>query len=189
MKLILASSSPRRQELLKAARIPFTVKPSHVPEVPHPSESPLRYSKRLARDKAAAVWNDLPHKSGHVVLGADTIVVVDDHILEKPVDDKDATRMIRLIAGRGHEVISSVCLLGEEVDQLHSATTTVYVNEMTEQEIAEYVASGEPMDKAGAYGIQGMFSRWILRVDGEYPNVVGLPIAMTYRILRDNGVI
>ncbi len=149
----------------------------------------MEYSTRLARDKATAVWNDLPEKPGRVVLGADTIVVVDQHILEKPADGQDAARMIRMIAGRVHEVISSVCLLGEGIDQLRSATTIVYVDDMSPDEIAEYISSGEPMDKAGAYGIQGMFSRWISRVEGEYPNVVGLPVAMMYRMLKDAGVV
>ncbi len=187
MELILASASPRRQELLHAARISFTVRPANVPEQPRPGEAPADYSVRLARDKASAVWNAVQTKTDTLVLGADTIVVVDEHILEKPNDAEHATQMLRMLAGRPHQVMTSVCLIGNGFQDVRSETTTVLVSAMTDQEIAVYVASGEPFDKAGSYGIQGMMSRWITRVEGDYPNVVGLPVALVYRMLRERS--
>ena len=184
MELILASASPRRQELLRAACIPFTVKPAHVPEEHRAGESPVAYSTRLARDKAGTVWNAITQDAKAFVLGADTIVVVDEHILEKPINLDDAARMLRMISGRAHQVITSVCLIGEGVEDVRSETTTVYVNAISDRDIAEYVASGEPMDKAGAYAIQGIASRWITKIEGDYPNVVGLPVALVYRMLQ-----
>ena len=189
MELILASASPRRQELLRAARIPFTVQPAHVPEEHRPGETAIAYSTRLAREKATTVWKRAPSKAGIVVLGADTIVVVDEHILEKPADDADAGRMLRMLSGRAHQVITSVCLIGDGIEDTRSETTTVHVNPLSEAEIAEYVAGGEPMDKAGAYAIQGMASRWIPKVEGDYPNVVGLPTALVYRMLKEHGAL
>ncbi len=189
MELILASASPRRQELLRAARIPFTVKPAHVPEEHRAGESPIAYSTRLARDKASTIWNSAKHPAGTFVLGADTIVVVDEHILEKPVDHNDAARMLRMLSGRAHQVVTSVCLLGDGAEDVRSETTTVHVNALSEMEIADYVASGEPMDKAGAYAIQGMASRWISKVEGDYPNVVGLPTALVYGMLKAHGAL
>lgn len=188
MELILASASPRRQELLRAARIPFTVKPAHVPEEHRPRESPIAYSARLARDKASTVWNGTQNAETFV-LGADTIVVVDEHILEKPLDGNDAARMLRMISGRAHQVITSVCLIGIGIEDVRSETTTVYVNAISDRDIAEYVASGEPMDKAGAYAIQGIASRWIWKIEGDYPNVVGLPVALVYRMLKEHGAL
>ena len=184
MELILASASPRRQELLRAACIPFTVKPAHVLEEHRAGESPVAYSTRLARDKAGTVWNAITQDAKAFVLGADTIVVVDEHILEKPINLDDAARMLRMISGRAHQVITSVCLIGEGVEDVRSETTTVYVNAISDRDIAEYVASGEPMDKAGAYAIQGIASRWITKIEGDYPNVVGLPVALVYRMLQ-----
>ncbi|HVZ15537.1 MAG TPA: Maf family protein [Terriglobales bacterium] len=187
MELILASSSPRRQELLRAAGISFTVRPSNIPEDPLPEEAPIQFSERLAKEKAAAVRSVLPSNSGALVLAADTIVVVDNEVLGKPADAKDAARMLRMISGRAHQVITSVCLSGSGFQDVRSESTVVCVNGISEQEIAEYIASGEPMDKAGAYGIQGLASRWIPRVEGDYSNVVGLPIALVYRMLKKCG--
>src|SRR3954462_12796229 len=114
MELILASSSPRRQELLQAAGIAFHVRPSNVPEDLIPGETPTNFAERLSREKASAVWSALSRDGGKLVLGADTIVVVDEHILGKPADDRDAARMLRMISGRAHQVITSVCLLGHK---------------------------------------------------------------------------
>jgi len=189
MDLILASASPRRQELLRAANIAFTVRPAHVPEEHRPGETPIAYSTRLARDKARTAWNGAKHPSGTFVLGADTIVVVDEYILEKPADDADAARMLRMLSGRAHQVITSVCLIGHGVDDVRSETTTVTFRDMSDQEIAEYVASREPMDKAGAYAIQGIASRWIPHVEGDYSNVVGLPVALVYQMLTVHGAL
>jgi len=187
MELILASASPRRQELLRAAGIPFSVQPANVHEAPNPGESPQGYSQRLARDKALTVWSGISRREETYVLGADTIVVVDEHILEKPTDADHAAHMLRMISGRPHQVITSVCLLGDGFEEIRSEVTTVFVNKITDQEIAEYVATGEPMDKAGAYAIQGVASRWIPRIEGDYSNVVGLPISLVYQMLKSHG--
>ena len=190
--IVLASASPRRQELLRHAGISFTVQPAYIDETPLAGEAAGECAERLAREKALAVWRSRPQDS---VLGADTIVVVDDAILGKPVNEEDAARMLRLLSGRVHRVITGVCLVsavasGElraEVPSARTAseTTLVTVNELSEEEIRDYVATGEPMDKAGAYAIQGGASRWIPSIEGDYSNVVGLPVALVYRMLRD----
>jgi septum formation protein len=179
--LILASASPRRSELLRNAAIPFTVDPAHVREEPLPHETPLAYAQRLARDKALAVFARHPDD---VVLGADTVVVVDQHLLEKPADITDAARMLGLLSGRAHQVITGVCVIARGFEQTEAEITQVYFSRLSEEEIAAYVRSGEPMDKAGAYGIQGIASRWIGRVEGCYFNVVGLPVERVYRLLH-----
>ena len=188
--LVLASSSPRRQELLRNAGIQFTARTSNVPEAPHPGEAPLAYAQRLARDKARAVWEQLirhPAAGSHLVLGADTIVVVDEHILEKPADAAHATHMLRMLSGRMHLVITGVCLLGDGFEDLRAEVTEITFDHLSEEEIAMYVAHGEPMDRAGAYAIQGIASRWICRLDGDYFNVVGLPVPLVYRMLKSSG--
>jgi len=211
--LVLASVSPRRQELLRNAGIPFTVEPANIDETPRAGEAPRECAERLAREKALAVWRARPQD---VVLGADTIVVVDENILGKPVDADDAVRMLRLLSGRVHRVITGVCvveavgsgqlpvaskavalarsqpsfeMLRTENRELRTAseTTLVTMNELSDAEIRDYVASGEPMDKAGAYAIQGQASRWIPRIEGDYSNVVGLPVALVYRMLRERA--
>jgi len=179
--LILASASPRRSELLRNAGIMFTVYPAHVTEEPLHDELPLDYARRLARDKARAVFSRCPHD---VVLGADTVVVVDEHLLEKPSGVEDAARMLRLLSGRVHQVITGVCVVAENFEQTEAEVTQVVFGELTEAEITSYVSSGEPMDKAGAYGIQGVASRWIGHIAGCYFNVVGLPVARVYRLLQ-----
>jgi len=179
--LVLASASPRRSELLRNAKIPFTVDPAHVPEVPRPQEAALAYAQRLARDKALAVFTRRP---ADAVLGADTVVVVDEHLLEKPADPADAARMLRQLAGRSHEVITGICLVAPGFEQTEAEVTRVWFSPLSDDEIAYYVTSGEPMDKAGAYGIQGIASRWIGRIEGCYFNVVGLPVERVYRLLR-----
>ncbi len=184
--LVLASSSPRRQELLRNAGIAFTARTANVPEVPRPGERPLDYAQRLARDKARAVRQ--PSTGDELVLGADTIVVVDQHILEKPANPRDATRMLRLLSGRRHQVVTGVCLVGDGFEDVRAETTDVTFDQLSEEEIAMYVAHGEPMDKAGAYAIQGIASRWICRLDGCYFNVVGLPVPLVCRMLREHGV-
>jgi len=184
MPLILASASPRRADLLRNAVIDFTVEPAHVPEFPAPHENPLGYAQRLARDKARAVFASHPESA---VLGADTVVVVDQHLLEKPRDDDDARRMLRLLSDRTHQVITGVCVVAEGFEQTEAEITHVVFSPLSEQEIATYIASGEPMDKAGAYAIQGMASRWVKRIEGCYFNVVGLPIPRVYRMLRAAG--
>jgi septum formation protein len=201
--LVLASASPRRQDLLRCAGISFVVQPADVDETPHADESALDCAERLAREKALAVWRTRPHD---LVLGADTVVVVDSAILGKPVDANDAARMLRMLSGRVHQVITGVCLAspsglgnsaasskapnirqGPEKYEVRtsSETTLVTFTALADAEIRDYVATGEPMDKAGAYAIQGIASRWIPRIEGDYSNVVGLPVARVYRMLRE----
>jgi septum formation protein len=175
MDLVLASQSPRRSELLRNAGIPFRVQAADVDETPLPGEPPVDYVRRLAHAKANAV-------PGNLVLGADTVVVASGEILGKPANPADATRMLQLLSGRSHEVITGVCLAGAETIVAHD-TTTVFFSPLTGEEIAGYVATGEPMDKAGAYAIQGLASRFVERIEGSYSNVVGLPVALVYRLL------
>ena len=186
--LILASASPRRQELLRNAGIAFLAQPADVPEEILPGERPETCVQRLARAKARTVFDQRrAHQAGYRVLGADTIVVVGPEILGKPADGPDATRMLRLLSAREHQVLTGVCLLtpGNPVqEEIRYETTRVTVSQLTDAEVADYVASGEPMDKAGAYAIQGQASRWIPRIEGCYFNVVGLPIALVYRMLN-----
>ena len=185
--LVLASASPRRLELLRSANIPFVVQPADIDETPLDGEGARECAERLAREKALAVWRTRPHD---LVLGADTVVVVDGNILNKPVDPADAARMLRLLSGRAHQVITGVCLARasatrDAMPEMQSAseTTLVAMSAISETEIRDYVATGEPMDKAGAYAIQGIASRWIPRIDGDYSNVVGLPVALVYRMI------
>jgi len=179
--LVLASASPRRQELLRNAGIPFEVQPADISEDPQPGEAAKDCAERLAREKALAVAGQRPQDC---VLGADTVVVVDGQILGKPADPADAPRMFRFLSGREHQVITGVCLVASGQRSVASETTSVTMSEISEKEITDYVASGEPMDKAGAYGIQGIASRWIPRIEGDYCNVVGLPVALVWRMLR-----
>jgi septum formation protein len=179
--LILASSSPRRQELLRNAGIPFNVQPADIDETPLAGESARACAERLARQKALAVHKLHPED---FILGADTIVVIDDSMLGKPRDIEDAARMLRMLSGREHYVITGVCLVGPEFEETSSETTLVEMAEISDAEIRDYIATGEPMDKAGAYAIQGMASRWIPRIEGDYTNVVGLPVARVYGMLR-----
>ena len=181
MALILASASPRRSELLRNAGFAFTVQPAHVPEEPLPSEPPLAYAKRLAKEKARAVFARHPDS---VVLGADTIVVAYEHLLEKPRDAADAARMLRLLSGRGHQVITGVCVIAPGFELTDAEITEVRFSPLSLDEISAYIQTGEPMDKAGAYAIQGRASRWVERIDGCYFNVVGLPVPLVYRIIR-----
>jgi septum formation protein len=191
--LVLASRSPRRQELLRNAGISFAVQAADVDETPLAGESAHDCAQRLAREKAMSVWRVRPQD---VVLGADTVVVVDGKILGKPLDAWDAARMLRVLSGRMHEVITGVAvvkcqpsILSQPEVRVASESTRVTMTEISEQEIRDYVASGEPMDKAGGYAIQGRASCWIPRIEGDYSNVVGLPVALLYRLLRQRDVL
>jgi septum formation protein len=194
-RLILASASPRRRELLAQAGFVFDVIPAHIPEEPRPGEDPEAYVMRLAREKAEAVFDGQVEegqreegtegqRDGIVVLGADTTVTLDGHILEKPCDADDAKRMLRILSGRTHLVITGVAVVDSNGIRVAAETTAVWFAELTEDEIAEYVATGEPMDKAGAYGIQGRAAKWIPRIEGCYFNVVGLPLALVSSMLE-----
>ena len=242
--LVLASASPRRQELLRNAGIAFVVQPTDIPEVPREGELPRLFAERLAREKASAVARQRPD---HFVLGADTIVVVGGRILGKPTDASDAAHMLRLLSGRTHEVITGVCLAGLRPNLLETGTglsdrfpepvqkpkglkpqrlwdpsgtpegvpfqitvhetgsgnrktgttfedvrsesTLVTMNALSDTDVDAYIATDEPMDKAGAYAIQGIASRWIPRIEGDYSNVVGLPVALVFSMLRKHGAI
>lgn len=188
--LVLASASPRRQELLRNAGIPFVVQATNIPEMPQLGEGPVECARRLAREKALAVFRQRPND---FVLGADTIVVVDGQILGKPRDAADAIRMLALLSGRTHSVTTGVCLLSPSglegksgSEDVRSETTVVTMGALSEEDIRSYVATGEPMDKAGAYAIQGIASRWISRIEGDYFNVVGLPVSLVWRMLREH---
>jgi septum formation protein len=183
--LVLASASPRRQELLRNAGIPYEVQPAHINEDPLLGEPAKECVERLAREKALAIAKKRPNDP---VLGADTVVVIDNQILNKPIDPADATRMLRLLSGRTHQVITGVCVVANGRSLVDSEITSVQMSEIPENEITNYVATGEPMDKAGAYAIQGRASRWIPRIEGDYSNVVGLPIALVYQMLRQAGL-
>jgi len=180
LKLVLASRSPRRAELLSAARIDFIVRAADIDETPREGEDPADYVLRLAEEKARAIGC----AEGEIVLAADTTVVLDGEILGKPLDRADAARMLNALSGRKHEVITGVCLRNFNRTATEAASTSVWFAALTAAEIEEYIAGGEPMDKAGAYGIQGLASRYIERVEGSYSNVVGLPVALVYRLLR-----
>jgi septum formation protein len=185
--LVLASASPRRRELLTQAGFTFEVHPAHIPEDPHPNEDPITYVTRLAREKAQSVFAELSSKGPappQVVLGADTTVTLDNQILGKPEDPADAARILRMLSGRTHRVITGVALVTAERTQVASEVTAVKFLTLSEEEIAAYIATGEPMDKAGAYAIQGRAACWIPRIEGDYFNVVGLPIALVTTLLE-----
>jgi len=184
--IVLASASPRRQELLRNAGIPFSVQPADVDESPYKWEAPRACAERLAREKALAVFRTRPRD---LVLGADTVVVVDEIVLGKPRDAADAIRMLGLLSGRSHQVVTGVCLVGPAFEYARSATTVVTMLKLSDDEIRGYIATGEPMDKAGAYAIQGIASRWIPRIEGDYSNVVGLPVSLVYGMLRERGAL
>ena len=227
--LVLASSSPRRHELLAQGGYTFLVHPADIAEEPRPNEDPIAYVTRLAREKAEAVYRQLtiaknieppdqalsasapdrterarvkpaglgpttqPSPTGEdaqgpegdlIVLGADTTVTLDYHILGKPTDVADATRMLRLLSGRTHRVITGVAMVTGARTEVAAEVTAVKFLTLSEEEIATYIATGEPMDKAGAYAIQGRAARWIPRIEGDYFNVVGLPIALVSTLLN-----
>jgi septum formation protein len=185
--LILASASPRRHELLTQAGLRFTVEAANLNEDLLPNEAAAAYVQRLAEEKAQAVWNaHRPSDSAEdplVVLGADTCVVVEGNILGKPSDSADARRMLEMLSGRTHAVLTGIAAISAKRTVRDLDITQVTFNVITDVEIARYIASGEPLDKAGAYAIQGYAARWIPRIEGCYFNVVGLPIARTIAAL------
>jgi septum formation protein len=182
-RLVLASASPRRRELLTQAGYTFEVLAADVNEDFRPGEEAASYVSRLARDKAQKVYSALNDPQA-LVIGADTTVTVDDHILAKPANPADAARMLRLLSGRTHRVITGVAVASAEGTRTAAEVTAVQFRTLTEDKIAAYIASGEPMDKAGAYGIQGLAAKWIPRIEGCYFNVVGLPLALVTTMLE-----
>jgi nucleoside triphosphate pyrophosphatase len=183
VRLILASASPRRAELLRAAGLEFETVTVDVDETPRAGETPAAYVRRLAAEKSAAASYVV--RDDVVILGADTAVVVDGEILGKPRDDREAIAMLRQLSGRRHDVMTGVSLRKGDYELGRVETTAVEVAPLGDDEIAWYVASGEGRDKAGAYAIQGLASRFIPRIEGSYSNVVGLPIAAVSELLRE----
>ena len=178
--LTLASSSPRRRQLLEMLGVPVRVVPPAIPEVRRAVETPVDYVERLAREKALAV-------RGRLVLGADTTVVVRDEVLEKPADTGDALRMLRKLQGRTHQVVTSVALVqGERVHQATDVTNVVF-RRLDDDFLRAYVATGEPMDKAGAYGIQGFGAALVERIEGDFFGVMGLPLRLVLALLDEAG--
>jgi len=188
MRLVLASRSPRRAELLRAAGFAFEILPLDVDERRRDGEAPHVYVRRLAEEKAAAAWVRIPRTlSGSpdrfIVLSADTAVVVDDSILGKPASDREAGTMLKQLSGRAHDVLTGVCVSTKMKASSFVETTTVEFDPLSDDDIAWYVASGEGRDKAGAYAIQGLASRFIPRILGSYGNVVGLPVAQAHELI------
>ena len=181
-RLILASASPRRRELLAQAGFSFEVSPAHINEDLGAGEDPINYVVRLAREKAEVVHAEVKDAEA-IVIGADTTVTLDGHVLAKPEDAADATRMLRLLSGRTHRVITGVAIASAAGVEVAAEVTGVQFLTLNDEEIAAYVATGEPMDKAGAYGIQGYAAKWIPRIEGCYFNVVGLPLALVSTML------
>lgn len=177
--LILASASPRRAELLRAAGIEFEIRAVHIDETILAGESPRDYVLRLSREKAQALAG-----TDETVLGADTTVVIGDEIAGKPLDEADARRMLCVLSGRWHEVLTGVSLVRNDLIISEVVTTKVKFVEMSNAEIDWYLETGEPMDKAGAYGIQGYASRFVESIEGNYSNVVGLPVEVVYRMVK-----
>lgn len=178
--IVLASASPRRKQLLEMLGLDILIAPAHVQEIPLPREAPAAYSRRLARDKARAV-------PGRIVLGADTIVVLDGAILEKPSDDDHALEMLRALQGRTHEVITSICLIADGVEREAADVTAVTFRAADDAFLRDYIATGEPHDKAGSYGIQGWGAALVERIDGDFFGVMGLPVRLVLQLLGEAG--
>jgi septum formation protein len=201
VKLVLASSSPRRVELLKYLGLPFTVSPSSWEETFDPSWRPERVVLELARIKAEDVARSLPPGSNYIVLGGDTIVVLDEKILGKPSSQADACHMLRRLSGRTHTVYTGIAVLHLSWERRHPAgslegaqlkqgfeRSDVTFRKLDEQEIVAYVETGEPMDKAGAYALQGIGSAIVEKINGCYTNIIGFPLPLLVRLLRESGV-
>lgn len=184
--LILASASPRRHELLNQIAVPHEIFAAHIDESRRSGEAPTAYVRRLALEKARAVANQHPRAT---ILGADTTVTLEDQVLNKPADLAEAALMLRLLAGRTHLVHTGLALLHSGAERTHVETTEVRFTSIPEPELAAYLASGDSLDKAGAYGIQGYAARWVSGLQGDYFNVVGLPLAATTSLLREAGAL
>ncbi len=186
-RLILASASPRRRELLRQAGFTFEVAPAAVDETYPGGEDPAAFAERLALEKAAQIALRFTAKDDVVVLGADTVVVADGEVLGKPASADDARAMLRKLSGTAHRVITGVALAapGAARRAVGHEVTRVFFRPLTEEEISAYVATGEPLDKAGAYAAQGRAARFVTRVEGCYFNVVGLPVALVDRLLKE----
>ncbi|TMW71589.1 Maf family protein [Alteribacter natronophilus] len=184
-RLILASQSPRRKELLEQAHIPFQTISSNVEEWTDPALSPGELVVSLAEQKAEAVFRDHPE---HVVLGSDTVVAIDGDVLGKPVDADDARSMLKRLSGTSHSVYTGVAVLADGKRKTFYEKADVYFYPLSDEEIDTYINSGEPFDKAGSYGIQGLGAVLVERISGDYFAIVGLPLAGTVRVLKEFGV-
>jgi len=182
MILILASASPRRRDLLVQAGLRFDVLPAHINETLHLNESPTAYVQRLALEKAQAIHAIHPKAT---ILGADTTVVCESQILNKPKDLADAERMLRQLSNRVHQVHTGIAVVTPTGQRSHVETTSVFFSPIPDDDLAHYLATGDSLDKAGAYGIQGYAARWIPRIEGDFFNVMGLPIAAVIQLLRE----
>lgn len=186
MNLILASASPRRRELLALLGLPFRIAAADIDETPLPGEDPRAYTERLAQEKAEAIAHREPNAT---ILAADTTVVCDNLILGKPQDAADASRMLQLLQGRTHTVITGIAVHSNNQTTIESDMTAVTFIQMNIEMIENYIATGEPLDKAGAYGIQGIAAQFIPRIEGDYTNVVGLPLARVRHMLTRAGLL
>ncbi|MBN1270158.1 MAG: septum formation inhibitor Maf [Kiritimatiellae bacterium] len=190
-EIILASGSPRRRELLASLGLPFRVIAPEVEELPGPGEAPEAFALRAARDKARWVADKLGADKPCIVIAGDTVVVADDRILGKPRDEEDARAMLRMLSGRGHEVITGLCVLSAggaaPCEGSAAVRSRVTFRPLADAEIDDYIATGEPMDKAGAYAVQGRARAMIASVEGSYTNVVGLPVDELSTLLRGAG--
>lgn len=186
MALILASASPRRRELLRQIGVSFDVQAADIDETPQPGESPADYVCRMAREKAAAVAAGTPGDCA--VLAADTTVVIDDDVLGKPRDTLDGLAMLARLSGRTHEVMTAICLCRGDAASERLVVTRVTFATLDRDLCEAYLATEEPWDKAGAYGIQGLGAVLVEAIEGSYSNVVGLPLAETWRLLREHRI-
>ena len=181
MQLILASQSPRRKELLSLMKIPFVIRVADIDETMDPAKSPAEEVARVSRQKALAV----PRQADDIVIAADTIVVLDGQVLGKPRDQAHACQMLTTLSGRDHQVMTGITVLRGEQTLAHTEITNIHFRPISQQEICAYVATGEPMDKAGSYGIQGGAALFAQRLEGDYYNVMGLPVCKLYEMLRE----
>ena len=190
IQVYLASQSPRRRELLRQIGVKFRVLAPHVDEAALPREAPDSYVERIARSKAEVAWARITERqrARHPVLAADTAVVLGRRILGKPADDAEARTMLKALSGRTHQVLTAVAIAHEDRLRLATSVTAVTFRRLAPSEIARYVASGEPRDKAGAYGIQGLAATFIARIEGSYSGVMGLPLFETATLLKTFGI-
>jgi septum formation protein len=190
MTLYLASASPRRREILTAAGVPFVLRPADVDETPLPGEDHRSCVARLARAKAEAVWQVVSYEPGSAVLAADTAVLLGPDMLGKPTGPRDAVRMLASLSGKVHEVLTAFCLVTDDGFVAGQVSTMVRIRLLSEQEIEAYVATGDPLDKAGSYAIQGPMGAVLVEaVEGSYSNVIGLPLAEVLALLRKAGIL
>ena len=187
IKIILASSSPRRKDLLRGLGLKFRTVPADIDESMKPGESPVHLARRFAKCKAEAIAEKYNH-TAHLIIAGDTIVVLVNRVLGKPKTKREARMMLESLSGKSHGVISGLCLIQGNKKKIRHEFTQVTMRPLTQSEIRNYVATGEPMDKAGAYGIHGIGATIISRIHGDYFNVVGLPLVSLIKMLKAFGI-